>query len=272
MAPNRASHSLLLAACLLALAGFASSASGPTRAQAPIADAPAGRPTLGLMGTIPIYWGEAASIEGHLNGDGTTHWARARLERSYALRPLATLDKAQLEPLSFLLLAQPRVLTPAENVALDDWVRGGGRLLLFADPMMTGHSRFAIGDPRRPQDVTLLSPILDHWGLALQFDDAQPDGPHSVAFDGALVPVRLPGGFIAGKPGECTALAGGVVARCAIGAGQVLAVADGAVLDLHDPGPLAPAALDALVAASFGNSRDIAGRAEAGQAEQENID
>ena len=76
-----------------------------------------------------------------------------------------------------LLLAQPRALSGPENVALDAWVRGGGHLLLFADPMMTGESRFGIGDRQRPQDVILLSPILNRWCRDPQFDQNQPQWP-----------------------------------------------------------------------------------------------
>ena len=66
------------------------------------------------------------------------------------------------------MMIQPRPLSPQENVALDNWVAAGGRLLLFADPALTEDSAFAIGDRRRPQDVVLLSPILARWGLELE--------------------------------------------------------------------------------------------------------
>ena len=50
-----------------------------------------------------------------------------------------------------LLLAAHPNAQPAENlVALDKWVRGGGRLLLLADPMLEWHSERPLGDPLRP--------------------------------------------------------------------------------------------------------------------------
>jgi len=143
--------------------------------EAPAAD-PAELPELGIMGTIPIYWGESAGFGDVLAGKGTPHWAKAQLEAHYRLLPLDMLSPDSLDGLDFLLLAQPRALSPAENVALDDWVRAGGRLLLFADPLMTGGSSFPIGDRRRPQDVALISPILDHWGLSMAFDDEREPG------------------------------------------------------------------------------------------------
>src|SRR5688500_18207995 len=170
MRPLRSSLSAILAGGLMSLASACQADEAVSSGQANV-------PELGLMGTIPIYWGEAGDFGEVLAGSGNAHWARARLETDYQLSPLDTLDEDSLAGIDLLLLAQPRALSPAENVALDAWVRGGGRLLLFADPMLTGESRFAIGDRRRPQDVILLSPILDHWGLAVAFDDDRPAGP-----------------------------------------------------------------------------------------------
>ena len=217
-------------------------------------------PELGLMGTIPIYWGEAGDFGDVLASDESPHWARARLEGDYQLRPLDTLDEASLKGIDFLLLAQPRALSPAENVALDAWVRAGGRLLLFADPMLTGESRFAIGDRRRPQDVVLLSPILNHWGLALAFDEDQPAGPAIVRAAGAAIPVNLPGSIeVGGGEADCAILVPEILAECRIGRGSALVLADAALLDLHGPQPGAAAALDWLAARAFAPNGDRAG-------------
>lgn len=232
-----------LAAALLILA------SGCRAEQAPPATAAEERPELGLMGTIPLYWGEEAGFGGALSGNAAHHWARAQLEAHYTLRPLDTLNEQSLAGIEFLLLAQPRALGGPENVALDEWVRGGGHLLLFADPLVTGESRFPIGDRRRPQGAILLSPILGHWGLRLEFDDARPEG---VVLVGGKLPVNLPGTFVT-EGGECAVESDGIIARCTIGEGGVLALADSAVLDLYEPHSAATAALDWLLGESFGH-------------------
>jgi hypothetical protein len=209
------------------------------------------KPPLGLMSSLPIYWPESASVNEALDRGAEQHWTRAELEKTYRLEPLDTLEAAQLRPLKALLLAQPRPLTPQENVDLDNWVRGGGHLLLFADPFLTEESRFAIGDKRRPQDVALLSPILARWGLELTFDDRQEDVERSARFGGAAVPVRLAGRWRTVSPGAqsaCTLEASGLVARCTIGKGTVLAVADAAVLE-SERGP--SDAFAALVGQAF---------------------
>src|SRR5690606_120191 len=204
----------LSAALAAALLGCAAAASAQASEQAAL-------PELGLMGTIPIYWGEAGSVEELVSGGSEPHWVRGHLERGYALRPLDTLAAADLADLDVLLLAQPRALSPAENVALDAWVRDGGRLLLFADPMLTGPTRFAIGDRRRPQDVILLSPILTHWGLELQFDVDRPEGAATVMADGREIPINRPGSFVVRDAAAgCTVAAEGLLATCRIGQGK----------------------------------------------------
>lgn len=192
------------------------------------------KPPLGLFTSLPIYWSESASVSEALDGGGEPHWARTALEEEHRLVPLDTLDDESLRPLRRLIVAQPRPLAPAENVALDDWVRSGGRLLLFADPFLTEHSRFPLGDKRRPQDVVLLSPILTRWGLQLTFDEDQGDAERIVR-DGAFeLPERLGGRLHAvapGAPARCKILAGGLVADCAIGSGRAVIVADAALLE-----------------------------------------
>jgi len=249
----RSSLSAVLAAGLLSLATAC-------HADEPVPDGEA-LPELGLMGTIPIYWGESGDFGEVLAGGENAHWARERLEADYRLSPLDTLDEASLAGIDFLMLAQPRALSPAENVALDAWVRGGGRLLLFADPMLTGESRFAIGDRRRPQDVILLSPILDHWGLALAFDEDRPAGPRLVRAAGAAIPVNLPGSIDVGDgEGGCAMLIPEVLAECRIGQGSALVLADAALLDLHEPHPGAAAALDWLAGRAFAGHGESAGQ------------
>jgi len=243
-------HRSLEPAFAAALLSFASAGCRAEDAAPP--REPAQWPELGLMGTVPLYWGEQAAFGDALSGGGTAHWARAQLEARYTLRPLDTLSDVSFADLKFLLLAQPRALSGPENVALDAWVRAGGRVLLFADPLLTGESRFPIGDRRRPQDVILLSPILAHWGLRLEFDDGQPNG-FTLAAGEAPIPVNLPGRFLA--DGDCAAESGGVLARCAIGRGRVLVLADAALLDLYQPHPAAPAALDWLLEQGFGDGK-----------------
>ncbi len=223
---------------------------------------PPERPALGLMGTIPIYWGEAGDLGDLVADQGAGHWARERLEARFALSPLDSLSTEALADVRLLLLAQPRALTPAENVALDGWVRAGGKLLLFADPMLTGDSRFPVGDRRRPQAVILLSPILEHWGLRLEFDVERPEGVALADTGPVAIPLNRPGAFAQGDgAGHCTLSARNALAHCRIGQGDVTVLADAALLDLYDPDPAAAPALDWLVERAFASTGEITGQA-----------
>jgi hypothetical protein len=209
------------------------------------------RPLL-LFTTLPIYWAEAPDLAATLNDAGQPHWARRAIEEHRELRPIDALGAATLAGARDLLMAQPRPLSPDENVELDGWVAEGGHLLLFADPALTAASAFALGDRRRPQDIVLLSPILARWGLRLEFDAEQPAGEHTAALgDGVAIPVDLPGRFVTVAGGRadslCRLSALALVAECRVGNGKVFAIADAALFESEAGKP----ALDWLLTRAF---------------------
>ena len=192
------------------------------------------RPQLGLVTSLPIYWSEAPSFKQALSPNTEAHWAKDVLERAYQLTPVDLITAEALEGLGRLAVIQPRGLTPGENVALDDWVQNGGRLLLVLDPMLTEHSEFAIGDARRPADVALVPPLLARWGLAMKYDEAQPQEPRTVAFAGSALPLHLAGTLSkTGDTGQaqCETQAGGAAASCSVGSGTALLIADAALFE-----------------------------------------
>lgn len=188
------------------------------------------KPRVGLFSSLPLYWGEG-EFGAALEGEGTKDWVREELETRFDLVPLDTLEPEALEGLDRVILAQPRALAPSENVSFDKWVVEGGQAVILADPMLTRHSRYPIGDRRRPQDVVLLSPIFAHWGVELLFDETQSGGERMVELAGQAVPVALHGRFALQEPSSCTLLRDGLLARCARGSGLALLFADAALLD-----------------------------------------
>lgn len=214
------------------------------------------RPRLGLMTSLPIYWPDSSDFGAALSDEAQPHWAKAQLEESYRLLPLDTLaapdsaaPSAEFKALDRLLLAQPAPLPPADFAALDQWVRTGGRLLLFADPVLTQDSEFALGDPRRPQVIAMLGPILQRWGLRLAVGDARTQ----VVWRGHTLPLQDPGVLMVrgSEFAECRVQAGGLIADCAVGQGRALVVADAAMLDGTQKMAGADKALLALVNAAF---------------------
>lgn len=226
------------------------------------------KPVLGLFTTLPIYWAEAADMSEMLNRQAHPGWVRGALDDRFELFPLDTLAAPEsgaardLDDIDVLLLAQPRALSPQENVALDDWVRAGGHVLVFADPMLTVESRFAIGDRRRPQDVALLSPILRRWGLEMHFDPEQTAGERTIATDTTPIPVNLAGTLhpVDGYPTsteDCWIAYDRLFAQCAIEEGVATVVADAALFEEADGerGEVRADALEWLTASAFGDAR-----------------
>ncbi|MCY1672340.1 ABC transporter [Novosphingobium sp. SL115] len=214
----------------------------------------AGDRPIGLFTSLPILWAEQDGVAGMLADSAPPHWVRTVLEQRGPVVALDTLNDPALSRAGTdrLVMAQPRALSPDENVALDGWVRAGGRVLIFADPMLTQDSAFALGDRRRPQDVVLLSPILARWGLQLRFDDMQQHGERESAGEG--VPVNLPGtlSFLAGgHDARCRMGPEALVARCAIGKGYAMIVADAALLEQAGDADSRRPRLDALLDQAF---------------------
>ena len=194
---------------------------------------------IGLFTSLPILWRDSPDLANELRRESPPHWAKAVLAGHGQVLALDVLSAApgprSLAGLRRLVIAQPRVLSPQENVVLNDWVRSGGQLLLLADPAYTEESPLPLGDPRRPQSAALLSPILTRWGLELQFDADQPMAEQDREIMGMTVPVVLPGWFLTRGQTNCRLWAEGLAVTCAIGKGRVFALADAALLERDDP-------------------------------------
>ena len=247
---RRAGSILLIAAGLLAACGETTPAKAPGIRDNQI---------IGLSSSLPIYWPETAEVGDLLSDDAPQHWARGVLEESGKLVPVDALDGqdgALPLPLDALLvLAQPFPFSPSENVALDNWVRAGGHVLLFADPMLTAHSAYALGDRRRPQDIALLSPILTRWGLELRYDEEQPEAQRELSAFGVKVPVHRHGTFAARETMQpCDIEEGALAANCSVGKGRVFAIADAALFETHGDDAARERALRKLV--SLAGTRD----------------
>lgn len=195
----------------------------------PREESPAGpRPDLMLMTALPIIWGE----KGAFDPASTPAEAYKLLQAEFDVRPLDVLDEAGLSSGKLLLLAQPRGLNPEELVDLDSWVRRGGRALILTDPLLVWPTSLPLGDVRRPPAIGLLSPLLDHWGLRLE---ATP--PHRKRLvqerlvQGRKLALVEPGHFKADSA-DCTLSESGLIARCAIGVGRAVLIADADLM--HD--------------------------------------
>lgn len=193
------------------------------------------RPELFLLTSLPIVWSEQFGL------DQLGSPALEALEKQYQVRPIDL--PSELPEGGLLLAAQPRALPADELVALDSWVRRGGRLLLLADPRLEWPSDLPLGDPGRPPLAFADTGLLRHWGLRL--DAPEDSETRSSELDGIKLLTASPGTIVR-LNGPCEVASAGMSASCAIGKGRARIVADADFLNAV-PGDLAESNLPALM-------------------------
>jgi hypothetical protein len=180
-------------------------------------------PRLLLMTALPLDGAQA--IAQRLHGPDRRAPMLVLLDRASRLRRIDRLDSATLTPGDTLLLAHPRALAPAELVALDGWVRDGGRAVILADGLLSWHPAYPLGDARNPPVTSLLTPLLTHWGLRLDAPPGLASRVERVNDAGERLALLSAGRFVR-EGGTCALSAQGRIARCAIGRGRAVLVAD----------------------------------------------
>lgn len=184
-----------------------------------------------LMTSLPIVWGEGASMENILSGKTTPAPIYAHWQQQHQIAAVDSFEGLETSDTDIILLAQPPAMDPADIAAVDAWVRAGGKAIILTDPMLVWPTIFPIGDKRRPLASSLLSPLLGHWGLELQAPEEAGAGRVELKFSDAtittigigtfkLVPARK------GGSADCALSAGNVMARCKLGEGHAIILAD----------------------------------------------
>lgn len=206
---------LILAAVAImgALALFAARPSAPSKT--------VGKPRLLLLTGLPLIFSEEFGLEG-----GSP--ALSELSKSYEVMPISTTAPAELRKGALLLMAQPPAQTAENLIALDKWVRDGGRVMLLADPFLEWPSSRPLGDPLRPSPVFADTGLLQHWGLRL-IPPAE-RGPQMRLLGGYEVMTASSGSL----SGRCEIRGARLTARCRIGRGRATIVADADFLNLQD--------------------------------------
>ena len=205
------------------------------------------RLSLGLMTSLPLIWPIEADVTSIASGSSRMQWQAAAIPQHYEIVPLDTLSAIggpspadpEVDPLSDiddLAVIQPRGLSPADNVALDDWVRGGGQLLLVLDPLLTGHYDLPLADPRRPAGVALIPPIIERWGLEVTFD-AQQAPSRLVQWGNGDLELAMAGNIIVAErvQDRCESGAEGALVRCLVGKGRVTFFVDASIFEGDEP-------------------------------------
>jgi hypothetical protein len=205
------------------------------------ASALAGAPAVTMLTGLPLRWSASPSIAAMIAEGTNDDPALARLAAAGPVSLVDSLADHVPPPGGTLLIAHPRALAPQELVAIDAFVRGGGRAVVLADALSGWPARHPLGDPRNAPVTSLLTPLLDHWGVMLGAAPAQESKPLPADVAGARL--RL---FSAGRldrlPTACRAYADRRAAQCRIGQGEVWLVGDADLLFAPLWRPLVPGA------------------------------
>jgi len=185
---------------------------GPTQPVQPVPD----RPSLAVITGLPLFWDEVG------RGGPRDAPIVTILRTRFAVTPLDDPLQLKASGARRLLLAQPRALTPAQLVAIDQWVRDGGTALVLADPLLRWPSDLPLGDRRRAPAASLLQPLLGHWGFrssAIKSEEIRHFAP-----DGMLI-------TLSGMRAYPTAEQDGIVQRKQMGQGAALVMGDADPID-----------------------------------------
>jgi hypothetical protein len=233
---TKARRRALVILLVAAVAAMALAFAAIRREPAPLPTRPSGqRPPLLFLTSLPLLFGEGFSLQ----GGGSA--ALKKLGTRYRLVPISVTDPGELAKGPLLLMAHPPAQTAENLVALDAWVRGGGRVLLLADPMLEWPSKRPFGDPLRPPPGFADIGLLAHWGLRLDAPDERGAATREL---GGYSVLTISPGLLSGR---CDVSSDRHVADSRIGQGRATIIAHAHLLNLDALGSNASHNLDSLL-------------------------
>jgi hypothetical protein len=179
------------------------------------------RPELLLLTSLPIVFPETFNLQAQASP------VLKALRTRYRVVSISLADRETLQGHRLLLMAQPRAQPAEILVELDQWVRGGGHVLLLADPSLQWPSDRPLGDALRPPLAYADTGLIGHWGLRLDAPDSQETVTANM--DGVRIRTAAPGKLVA-QSANC-AVRDGLVARCRVGKGMAVIIADADFID-----------------------------------------
>ena len=133
------------------------------------------KPVIGLLSSLPIGGGFDQTTQ-----KMSDPWAvMQQLSELFEVRPLG-LDPKTIDPaVKLLMVVHPKALSDDTLYAIDQFLLGGGRLLLFVDP--NANADTSGNDPNNPSAAMFadkssnLQKLLSHWGVDYKADEVVMD-------------------------------------------------------------------------------------------------
>ena len=128
------------------------------------------KPVLGIISSLPLETG-AGGMAIALQGHAEPFTAYKELTDSYRTKMLDMDFTSIPKDVDVLMIVQPKDLDPAQRYAIDQFVLGGGRALVFVDPLSEVAARSAGGNPQtQGSNSSDLPRLLHDWGVAYDPD------------------------------------------------------------------------------------------------------
>ncbi|WP_083734057.1 hypothetical protein [Sphingopyxis sp. KK2] len=185
-------------------------------------------PKLAILTGLPLRW-QGDDLAAMLASGPSDAPALAALRQRFDFELVDSV--AQLPDGALLFIAHPRALAPEELVRIDALTAQPRTIVILADALSSWEPPYALGDPRNPPVTSLLTPLLDHWGVTLAAPDPARAGDVDVFIDPAGQKLRLhSAGRFTRLPAQCATWGDRRVARCPIGKASVWLVGDADLL------------------------------------------
>ena len=140
------------------------------------------RQVIGVMSTLPI---EGAMSNPFARGPESEPWiVVSQLRELYEVKTVMPSAKEIPEDISVLVLVHPKALGQETLFALDQYVLGGGRVIVFADPFCEADTPPA--DPQNPmaqyqaQRNSDLGALFTAWGVQMESGKVAADLEHAL--------------------------------------------------------------------------------------------
>ena len=146
------------------------------------------RPRVGLLTTLPMTFGFDP-----MSQRMREPWVIvSQLQQGFEILNIEPGAVSIPADLTVLMLVHPKRLPVGTLYAIDQYVMGGGRLLLFLDP--SAEQDLAGGDPGNPFGgdgrASELEPLLSAWGIRYRVDQALGDDEYALTVSAGGRPMR----------------------------------------------------------------------------------
>lgn len=132
------------------------------------------KPVLGLISALPLEFGPGGPMAA-AQGQSQPYFIYEQLQGAFEVRPLGSIFNRIDDDVDVLLVAHPGELGDAELYAIDQYILGGGRALVFLDPYLESSSYMQGSMGGGVPAASSLGPLLAAWGVDMAADKVVAD-------------------------------------------------------------------------------------------------